>query len=67
MKKDTGKWHDFHKIHWHNIEECCSKKSLVVELKEIESNPESESGSNNNKMRQIIDAESTAIVATTTI
>jgi hypothetical protein len=39
----------------------------VVELKEIETNPESNSDSNNNKRRQIIDVEPTATVATATI
>jgi hypothetical protein len=66
-KKDTGKWCDFHKIPWHNTDECRSKQSLVVEIKDKESNPDSESDSENNGRRQIIDTDPTAIVATTTI
>jgi hypothetical protein len=31
--KDTGKWCEYHKIPWHNTEECLSKKSLMVEMK----------------------------------
>jgi hypothetical protein len=38
MKKDTRKWCDFHKIPWNiNIVDCCSKKSLVDEVKSYES------------------------------
>ena len=36
MKKDTGKWCEYHKIPWHNTEQCHSKKSLVVEMKASE-------------------------------
>jgi hypothetical protein len=57
-KKDTQKW---------NTDEFRSKKSLVVEIKETEPSPNSDSDSENYKRRQIIDAEPTAIVATTTI
>jgi hypothetical protein len=32
-KKDTRKWCDFHKIPWHNIDECRSKQSLVARSK----------------------------------
>jgi hypothetical protein len=39
----------------------------VVEIKEKESNPDSESDSENNGRRQIIDADPTATVTTTTI
>jgi hypothetical protein len=66
-KKDTGKWCDFHKIPWHNTDECRSKQSLVVEIKDKELNPDSESDSENIDRRQIIDTDPTAIVATTTI
>jgi hypothetical protein len=50
-KKDTRKWCDLNKIPWHNTDECHSKQSLVVELKEIVSSPESDSDSDNNKRR----------------
>ena len=34
MKNDSGKWCDFHKIPWHNIDECHLKQSLVFKLNE---------------------------------
>jgi hypothetical protein len=34
--KYTRKWCNFHKIPLHNINECHSKKSLVVEFKALE-------------------------------
>jgi hypothetical protein len=46
-KKDTEKWCDFHKIPWHNTDECRSKNSLVAEIKEKESNPDLEYDSEN--------------------
>jgi hypothetical protein len=62
MKKDTGKWCEFHKIPWHNTDECHSKQSLVVELKEKELEPDSDSDSENNKGKCIIDVEPTATI-----
>jgi hypothetical protein len=67
MKNDTGKWCDFQKIPWHNTDECRSKNSLVVEVKDTELNPDSESDLENIENRQIIDADPTATVVTTTI
>jgi hypothetical protein len=66
-KKDTGKWCDFHKIPWHNTDECRSKQSLVAEIKDKELNPDSESDSENTDKGQIIDADPTFIVATAAI
>jgi hypothetical protein len=67
MKNDTGKWCDFHKIPWHNTDECRSKQSLVAKVKDKESNPDSESDPENIENRQIIDADPTATVVTATI
>jgi hypothetical protein len=66
-KKDTGKWCDFHKIPWHNTDECHSKQSLVFEIKDKEPNPHSESNSENTGEGRIIGTDPTAIVATATI
>jgi hypothetical protein len=67
MKKDTEKWCDFYKIPWHNIVDCRSKKSLVVEVKASESDADSDSDSELEKGRQIIDVESSTTIATTKI
>jgi hypothetical protein len=66
-KKDTGKGCKFHKIPWHNTDECRSKQSLVAKIKDKEPNLDSESDSENNGKRQIINTDPTAIVAITTI
>jgi hypothetical protein len=57
----------FHKIPWHNTDECRSKQSLVVELKTSKSDPGFDSVSEPYKGKWIIDAESSAVVATTKI
>jgi hypothetical protein len=67
MKNETGKWCDFHKIHRHNTDEFHSKQSLVDEVKDTEPNLDSEFDLENIENRQIIDADSTATVTTTTI
>jgi hypothetical protein len=51
MKNDTRKWCDFHKIPWHNMDECHLKQSLVVEIKDKELNPVSEYDPENNEKR----------------
>jgi hypothetical protein len=65
MKKDTGKWCEYHKLCWHNTEECLSKNSLKVKLKAFESEANSDSESNLKGGKQIIDVEPSAMVATT--
>jgi hypothetical protein len=65
MKKDMGKWCEYHKIPWHNTDECCSKKSLMVELKASKSEDNFYSESNPEGGKQIIGAEPSGIVATT--
>jgi hypothetical protein len=66
-KKDTEKLYDFYKSPWHNTDDCRSKYSLVVAIKDKELNPDSKSDSENTGKRQIIDADPTAIVATAAI
>jgi hypothetical protein len=66
-KKDMGKWCEYHKIPWHNIEECRSKQSLVVEMKASESEADSESESNPEIWKRIIDVEPSSTVATTKV
>jgi hypothetical protein len=65
MKKDTGKWCEYHKIPWHNTEEYRSKKSLVAEMKDFESKDDSDSELNLQGGKQIIDAEPSVTVTTT--
>jgi hypothetical protein len=67
MKKGIGKWCEYHKIPWHNTEECCSKQSLVAELKDSKSETDSGSESNLEGGKHIIDVEPSATVATTKV
>jgi hypothetical protein len=67
MKKDTGKWCEYHKIPWHNTEECHSKQSLMAKLKASESEANSDSESNLEGGKWIIDVEPSATIATTKV
>jgi hypothetical protein len=67
MKKDMGKWCEYHKSPWHNTDECLSKQSLVVEMKASESEVDSDSESNTEGGKWIIDVEPNAMVATTKV
>jgi hypothetical protein len=67
MKKDMGKWCEYHKIPWNNTKECRSKQSVMAELKDSESEVKFDSKSNPERGKQIIDIEHSAIVATTKV
>jgi hypothetical protein len=67
MKNDTRKWCDFHKITWHNTDECHSKQSLVAKVKDKKLKPDLEFDPENIENRQIINANPIATVTTTTI
>jgi hypothetical protein len=66
-KKDTEKWCEYHKIPWHNTKECCSKQSLVAEMKASESEEDSHSESNPEGRKWIIDSKPSVTVATTNV
>jgi hypothetical protein len=67
MKKDMGKWCEYHKIPWHNIEECFSKQLLMVELKASKLEVDSDSESNFKGGKRIIDVEPCATVVATKV
>jgi hypothetical protein len=65
MKKDTIKWHEYHKIPSHNTKECRSNHSFMIELKASDSEADSYSESNLEGGKQIIDVEPNSTIATT--
>jgi hypothetical protein len=67
MKKDTRKWCEFHKIPWHNTDECLLKQSLVAELKALELEVGFNFESDPEKGKQIIEAEPSATIVTTKV
>jgi hypothetical protein len=66
-KKDMGKWCEYNKRPWHNTKECCSKQSLVDELKAYESEEDSDSESNPEGRERIIYVKTNAIFSTTKV
>jgi hypothetical protein len=62
-----GKWCEYHKIRWRNIEECHSKQSLVAELEDSESEAYFDSESNPESGKRIIDAKPNATFSTTKV
>jgi hypothetical protein len=67
MKKDTRKWCEYHKIPWHNTEECFSKQSLMAERKDSKSEDDSDSESNLEGGKQIVDVEPSSTISTTKV
>jgi hypothetical protein len=67
LKKDKGKWCEYHKIHWNNIGKCHSKQSLVIELKDSELEENFDSKSNPERGKQIINVEPNATVTITKV
>jgi hypothetical protein len=62
-----GKWCEYHKIPWHNTEECRSKQSLVAKMKAFESEEDYDSKSNPESGKKIIDVEPSATITTTKV
>ena len=71
QNKVTQKWCEFHNNTTHNTIECRAKQSLVAKLKAPESDacsdPKPEPNKGDEKGKQIIDVDPSAIVATTKI
>ena len=66
-KKDTGKWWELHKSPWHKNDECQEKHSLVAEMKSSKLDLDSDSETEPDKGKWIIDAKPNATVTTAQI
>ena len=71
LKKEVGKWCEFHKRPTHNTSECQAKPSLVDKIKNSKSDAyfeiESEPKKGNDRGKKIINADPNATIATTKI
>ena len=67
MKKDMVKWCEYHKTPWDNTEECHSNQSLMVELKDSESESDSDSKWNPEGGKWIINVEPSTMISTTKV
>jgi len=66
-KKDNGKGCEFHKIPWYNVDGCCLKQSLLVELKKKKTNDGSNFDSKQDKRKLIIKSKASATISTAKI
>jgi hypothetical protein len=64
LKKDNGKWFEFHKIPWNNTNECRSKQLLLAETKSSGLDVESNSYLEPEKRKWIIYIEPNVTIAT---
>ena len=68
LKKEVGKWCEFHKNPTHNTSECRAKQSLVAKIKASESDAysdtELEIEKGNDRGKKTIDVEPNATITT---
>jgi hypothetical protein len=67
LKKDIGKWCEFHKTPPHNIDECHSKNSLLAKTKASGLDVDSDFDSKLGKAKWIMDEEPNVSIVTTKV